>query len=87
MPRVLVLQRKHSRAWIVPKTEDKNGFNVEENATESVKIVKRLIREKEGFPGAEKGMQLVDNRVSVSVLIFKLQSSESFWLHHLSASS
>ena len=45
-----------------------NGFNVEENATESVKIVKRLIREKEGFPSAEKGMQLVDNRVNVTPL-------------------
>ena len=30
-------KRKRSRAWIVPKTEDKNAFNVEENATESVK--------------------------------------------------
>ena len=64
MPRV----RKRSRAWIVPKTEDKNGFNVEENATENVKIVKLLIREKEGYPGAEKGMQLVDNRVNVTPL-------------------
>ena len=61
-------KRKRSRAWIVPKAEDKNGLNVEENATESVKIVKRLSREKEGFPGAEKGMQLVDNRVNVTPL-------------------
>ena len=30
-------KRKPSRAWIVPKTEDKNAFNVEENATDSVK--------------------------------------------------
>ena len=30
-------KRKRSRAWIVPKTEDKNAFNVEENATASVK--------------------------------------------------
>ena len=52
----------------MPKTEDKNGFNVEENAIESVKIVKCLIREKEGFPGAEKGMQLIDNRVNVTPL-------------------
>ena len=67
MPHIIVNKRKRSPAWIVQKTEDKNGFNVKENATESVKIVKCLIREKQGFPGTEKAMQLVDNRVSVSV--------------------
>ena len=42
MPRATITvndidKRKRSRAWIVPKTEDKNAFNVEENATASIK--------------------------------------------------
>ena len=44
--------------------DGKDVFSDEENCTESVKIAKRLMRERGDFLGADKGMQLVDNRVS-----------------------
>ena len=42
----------------------KDVFSDKENGTESVKITKHLMRERGDFLGADKGMQLVDNRVS-----------------------
>ena len=44
--------------------EGKDVFSDEENSTESVKIAKRLMRERGVFLGTDKGLQLVDNRVS-----------------------
>jgi len=48
---------------ILLNREGKDVFSDEENGTESVKIAKCLMREIGDFLGADKGMQLVNNRV------------------------
>jgi len=50
-----------SKVWILLNREGKDAFSDEENGTESVK---RLMRERGDFLGADKGMQLINNRVS-----------------------
>jgi len=65
----MIIHTSSSKVWILCNREGRDVFSDEENSTESVKIAKRLMRER-GDLGADKGMQLVNNRVS-SDLKFK----------------
>ena len=58
--------RFYVQSWIV-KTEDKSYLSVEENSTDSVERKKLPMKEKGGFPNAEKEMPPFDNSVDNQV--------------------